>query len=348
MRYRVSHCSSERHARRVAAAVTVALLSFGINLSSAAAAGDPARGKETVALWCSSCHQIGPEYPVHGPGPPFMRIGRDVEYSPQFIRDWVTYPHTQMPHFRFSPQVLDDIVAYIESFRDETRLAMLGAITPSAGGAATGPETTRYASGSGFYVDAAGHILTAAHVLDKCGRITVGRPGHTQRVVRTVQVDPALDLALLKAKKEAAAHATFSGEATLAPGDRVVSFGFPLSGMLSSDGNLSVGYIAALAGVNDNPDQFQMSAELQFGSSGGPVLDSWGRVVGLAVSRLVSMQASASSPHGINFATTSTVIRLFLGENGVIPDTAPRGRTLTPTELAAIARGFTVRVACWR
>src|SRR5438132_5594034 len=69
-------------------------------------------------------------------------------------------------------------------------------------------------------------------------------------------------------------------------GEDVVVYGFPLAGVLSSEGNVTTGIITALSGTGDNKDHLQLSAPVQPGNSGGPVLDRQGNVVGVVVSKL--------------------------------------------------------------
>jgi S1-C subfamily serine protease len=68
-------------------------------------------------------------------------------------------------------------------------------------------------------------------------------------------------------------------------GEDIVVDGFPLSGMLASSGNVTAGNVTALAGLGNDSRLMQISAPGQPGSSGGPVLDRNGSVVGIIVSK---------------------------------------------------------------
>jgi S1-C subfamily serine protease len=65
-----------------------------------------------------------------------------------------------------------------------------------------------------------------------------------------------------------------------------VVYGFPLTGALASGGNVTTGNITALAGLGDDSRFLQISAPVQPGNSGGPLLDRNGSVVGIVVSKL--------------------------------------------------------------
>ncbi len=66
----------------------------------------------------------------------------------------------------------------------------------------------------------------------------------------------------------------------------MVTYGFPLLGLLSSGPTLTTGTISALSGLRDNQTDFQISAPVQPGNSGGPLLDAQGNVIGIVVAKL--------------------------------------------------------------
>lgn len=331
-------------ARAALACVFAFACAFGAMVLSgpapAYAAGDPRRGKELAAVWCSACHQIGPEMPPRGPGPPFSAIAGNLRYSARYIKDWVVYPHARMPSFRLSSEVLDDLVAYIHSLRATVPADCEPCSAQSA--------DRRYSVGTGFFIDGRGSVLTVAHNVRACKRITVEIPGQSTLAGTLAGVDGALDLALLRSAYRPPRFAHVRADPPLQLGERVISFSYPLSGTLASSGNLTTGHVAALRGIGDDDSEFQMSANLQLGSSGGPVLDAWARVIGVAKSRLVATAASEAPPAGINFAVSSRALRLFLAAQGHPVSNGDRGGTLALTEVAALARQYTVRVACWR
>jgi len=145
----------------------------------------------------------------------------------------------------------------------------------SSGGSAKG------STGTGFFITHQGHILTNAHVVEKCSSVVIQQQGAGATSVAIISVDKPNDLALLRADTRPTAIATLRGNRPVRAGENVVAYGFPLNGLVSSGGVLTTGTVSALAGVRDDTRYFQVSAPLQPGSSGGPLLDTTGAVIGV-------------------------------------------------------------------
>ena len=113
----------------------------------------------------------------------------------------------------------------------------------------------------------------------------------------------------------------------------------------------TAGNVSALTGVANNSGELQFTAPIQPGSSGGPLLDSSGLVIGIVSSKLseaAMVRAAGSLPQNINFAIRSQAIDAFLAANGIEREAKPRGERLTAEEVAAQADPFTVQVKCRR
>jgi hypothetical protein len=134
-------------------------------------------------------------------------------------------------------------------------------------------------------------------------------------------------------------------------GEAVVVMGFPLSGLLSSDAVVTTGIVSALAGMRDDPHKLQISAPVQPGNSGGPLLDPAGHLVGVVVSKLDGMRMASLTgaiPENVNFAIKSEDARSFLRTHGVGVVTAPSGKDLTTDVIAEQGLRYTVRLECWK
>ncbi|WP_458097570.1 S1C family serine protease [Roseomonas sp. WA12] len=187
-------------------------------------------------------------------------------------------------------------------------------------------------TGTGFVITDR-QALTNDHVVRDC-RTVRARTAEGREVTATVRArDNRRDLALLDLREAAGPPLTFRAEPAIRRGESVVTYGFPLAGMLSSGPTLTTGDISALAGLADNRAHFQISAPVQPGNSGGPLLDLAGNVVGIITSKLNAQrvaQRTGDIPQNVNFAVKTEEALAFLREQRVTPRTAtsaPGART---------------------
>ena len=127
--------------------------------------------------------------------------------------------------------------------------------------------------------------------------------------------------------------------------------GFPLHGLLASEANVTTGTISALAGLGNDTRFLQITAPVQPGNSGGPLLDQSGNIVGVVVSKLDTMRiakATGDIPQNINFAINGTVARAFLDASGVEYETSASSTSMGAADIGAAAKKFTLIVECYR
>ena len=204
-------------------------------------------------------------------------------------------------------------------------------------------------SGSGFLVGTKGEILTNYHVINKCDRLTVNHDG-TEHDATVKAGDETNDLALLVAQSVKGFISTLSVSPQTRLGEIVQVAGYPLSGILSNDLNITSGNVSALAGLANNVTHLQITAPIQPGNSGGPLLDETGNVVGIVVSQLNAIEMArytGSLPQNVNFAIKVSVVRIFLENHGVTYRRGTSDSKISPEKIADLARGFTVAVQCW-
>jgi hypothetical protein len=143
--------------------------------------------------------------------------------------------------------------------------------------------------------------------------------------------------------------ATFRAGPAVRPGEGVAIYGFPLVGALSLTGNIVSGNVTSLSGLSDDVRYLQISAPVQPGNSGGPLLDESGLVIGVVTSRIndaVVAQTTGAIPQNVNFAIKGSVASSFLEVHSIPLETAPKGATKTLPDIGEAATKFTVLVTC--
>lgn len=200
------------------------------------------------------------------------------------------------------------------------------------------------ATGSGFAV-APRLIMTNHHVIEHGRRITVTgeRASAMHSLASVVASDPVNDIALLALDHDAMAVAAFCNDHDVDLGEDVIVAGFPLAGLLGSGPQISAGNISALTGIHGNASLLQFTSPIGSGSSGGPMLDAGGNVIGLVTAVLNQRQDRASIAQNINFGVKASLLRSFLHACGVRPHLA-ESRPTNRAEVARRARGFLYRI----
>ncbi len=205
-----------------------------------------------------------------------------------------------------------------------------------------------YSTGSGFFVSSKGDVLTNAHVVRDCRQVRVPAAGTTAKVVATAS---GSDLALVATGATPTDIAVFKQGRGARLGDEVVVAGYPLRGILSSGLNVTTGTVSALSGLRDDTGTLQITAPVQPGNSGGPLLDASGHVIGVVVAKLDAIKfarVTGDIPQNINFAIHGGVARAFLDARGVAYETAPSGERIPTNRIGDRAQRFTVVVECWK
>jgi S1-C subfamily serine protease len=215
------------------------------------------------------------------------------------------------------------------------------------------PETTKgeivLATGTGFIVNDRGDVVTNNHVIAGCARIRFGLNGHTLVQGALVAADVGNDIAVANFSLQQAKTASFSNTIRNRPGDDLLVFGYPLLGLLSTSGNLTRGYLTATTGLKDDARYMQISAPVQPGNSGGPVLDMDGDVIGMVTYKLdalTTMKAIGDVPQNVNFALKDSMLRLFLDRHAIPYIVSDHSASLAAAEIGERAEQFTGVVVC--
>ncbi len=181
------------------------------------------------------------------------------------------------------------------------------------------------ALGSGFIWDTSGHIVTNNHVIAGATNISITFSDGTIVPGRLIAADTDSDLAVVKVDNVSASilkPVTMADSTQLKVGQLAIAIGNPFG----LQGTMTVGFVSALGRlvpVDENavgptyniPDIIQTDASLNPGNSGGVLLDSQGRVIGVTQ----SMSSTSGSSAGVGFAIPSAIVKQ------VVPDLISKG-----------------------
>ncbi len=197
-------------------------------------------------------------------------------------------------------------------------------------------------TGTGFYINRAGQILTAAHVVRDCVVLEAKQDGKVLPV-KALATSDVLDLAVVDSGQpgDHALPLRIGEEMTL--GEAVTNVGYPLQGLLAGSPNLTRGNVSARGGLKGSQGLFQFSAPVQPGSSGGPVVSDGGELLGITVGTLnaSALVQQGLLPQNVNFALDARYAATFLRHsnvefNEVTPNAKGDMRTANDAALAAV------------
>ena len=164
--------------------------------------------------------------------------------------------------------------------------------------------------GSGFFIDGEGHIVTSEHVVADATEISVTLHDGTRHEARVVGRDARTDLAVLEIESDGSSPwLAFGDDADARVGDWVVAIGNPFG----FGGTVTAGILSARGRdirAGGNGDFLQVDAPINRGSSGGPLFDTRGRVIGVNA----AIYAPAGGNVGIGFAVPASIAAPVIAE----------------------------------
>jgi S1-C subfamily serine protease len=247
-------------------------------------------------------------------------------------------------------QVAQSVQLSPPSTESQWRPNMANASPAGVAPQSTMPESSvsEATSGTAFFVSKDGAAITNSHVVERCQQIRVGISGQ-QGSARVSGRDDKNDLALLATDLHPVQAANW--RPSVQQGEDIVVYGFPLAGVLATGGNVATGNVTALAGLGDDSRFLQISAPVQPGNSGGPLLDRNGNVVGIVVAKLNALNIASATgdiPQNVNFAIKASVAGAFLDAQNVVHAEGGGTNALSTPAITERAKSFTAQVICVR
>jgi len=186
-------------------------------------------------------------------------------------------------------------------------------------------------SGSGVVISPDGLILTANHVVNGADQIIVQTPSG-KFPAKVVHVDASNDLALIKCAGDFKAS-PIAPSKDVQLGQSVFTIGFPNIDLQGYSPKLTKGEISSMNGVQDDPREWQISAPVQPGNSGGPLFDDKGNVIGIVLAKLNAVKMAKYTgdvPENVGYAIKSSYILPLLDQfsSGLLPQNNTSAQTV--------------------
>ena len=186
-------------------------------------------------------------------------------------------------------------------------------------------------SGTGFIINEGGLTVTNRHVVEGNNQVAVRLATGEEYRGSVTERHPSLDLAYVEIDANRRFTPIAIGNSdTIRVGDDVIAIGFPLGRSLGLEPTVSVGIISA-----KRNNRLQTDASLNPGNSGGPLLDMFGQVAGVVVSRVETNKAGRPVT-GIGFAIPINAVKSGLGGQVSRAGRALPTPTLTPFPAIAL------------
>lgn len=194
---------------------------------------------------------------------------------------------------------------------------------------------------TGFFIDAAGDVLTTIEAVEGCGEVTLD----TVHPAQVVHRDAGLGLAVLRPEAALAPPgvAAFQTGVPRLQAEIAVA-GFPYGGVLPAPA-LTFGTLADIRGLNGEEEVKRLVLTAQEGDAGGPVFDNGGAVLGMLLPR--AAQNGQVLPPDVAFSVDASEIVASLQAAGLSVQTTDSLAYMTPEAMTGLANDVTVLVSCW-
>jgi S1-C subfamily serine protease len=172
-----------------------------------------------------------------------------------------------------------------------------------------GPDGRPAGGGSGFIISSDGFVITNHHVINRTEQVSVTLQDGRAMGAKIIGADPATDVAVLQVHAEGLRRLSFGNSAALQVGQIAIAVGNPFGFQYT----VTTGVVSALGRTLRSEsgrlidDVIQTDAALNPGNSGGPLLDSNGKVIGMNTALIRGAQ-------GLCFAVASNLVQYVVGK----------------------------------
>ena len=202
-------------------------------------------------------------------------------------------------------------------------------------------KNTQASSGTAFFINQKGYLITNYHVVEGCNDKSKIIYQNKEIEAKLVAKDKYLDLALLKVEIKNQYFIKISDQRPKKL-QRIIAAGYPFGKELSDDLKYTSGIISALKGFDDNSSQLQIDAALNYGNSGGPIVDeNTGELVAVSVSVL-----NKEISEGVNFGIKASSVKSFIESNQINTSLKIQNLSYDRDNLAEILENATLYIFC--
>ncbi len=320
--------------RRSICAVLLAGLvpSFGLAPAWAAAPSVTVVNESALGIWEV---QISPDYSIDwGDG---LLGARTIAPGEELLIDLSDFED----HCIFDVKITSDVFGLgPEQVEYDLNLCEIERITFSPDPQSIEPRESGII-GTAFMITSGGMLLTNHHVIEDCNEIDIRGYGPARVYAQSAENDLALLSVDVEAELSLKEVAVFRSAPKVRLGEPVVVYGFPFTQVMSRYGVVADGLIASLSGHKDDIREYQLTAPVHPGNSGGPLLDLGGKVIGI-----VSSSLHATDAENVSYAIKWSVIRSFLEAHRVEFIMEASDTELSIPDIVENATSYTLPVSC--
>lgn len=264
--------------------------------------------KTTVVQWAARCDNQN------------MFVTQDIYYSPggQVIAK-TEYDVTPGSIMKAPPNSVGSEMLKVACGEFPKTTKAQNKTNPKATAPAPQNDKGGYASGTAWQVSN-NQLVTAFHVVNGAKSMGIAVNGE-MKSARVIASDPSNDLALIQlTDTNLSTKPLVLASKPAQLGSRVAVLGYPLPDILGVKIQATTGEVSKLAGIRDDLRFYQISAAVQSGNSGGPLISSQGEVIGVVSSKLNAMNTlneKGDLPQNVNFAVKYPYVSAMVESAGI-------------------------------